>query len=292
MKFQIAKPGRNEAVRSYDRDTCNRAKWHAQSRYGFTLIELLVVIAIIAILAAMLLPALARAKARAQAIACLGNVRQLSLAWSMYKDDNNDTFPLNINAGPEPAGQPGSWVLGDVQIDTTTSNIVKGSLFTYVRSTDVYRCPADKSFVRGGTAPHTRSYSLNVWLNGYTDGISPSFPNGTGASPQSNPMDKTKPNQLIDPTPPKTFVFMEENEQSIDDGMMVIENPAEGQWYKWWDMPSDRHNGIGIASFADGSVKPVKWLCPKRFLSHGQSVVSPGPDWQDFRDAQGWVPVK
>ena len=279
-------------IRRKENCASSRVKWNTRPCCGFTLIELLVVIAIIAILAAMLLPALARAKTRAQAISCLSNVKQLGLAWFIYKDDNNDTFPLNINAGSQPAGQPGSWVLGNVQTDTTTSNIVSGSLFAYARNVAVYRCPGDKSVVRGGTAPHTRSYSLSVWLNGYTDGVSPSFPNGSGASPQSNLMDKTKMAQLIDPAPAKTFVFMEENEQSIDDGMMVIENPTEASNHAWWDMPSDRHSGIGTSSFADGHVEPVKWLYPKRFSSHGASVVQNSPDWQDFLRAQGWVPVK
>jgi hypothetical protein len=89
---------------------------------------------------------------------------------------------------------------------------------------------------------------------------------------------------------------MEENAQSIDDGMMVVENPMEGSWNAWWDMPSDRHNQVENVSFADDHVELVKWKYPKKFTSHGQSVVSPNNphslDWQDFRLAQSWVPVK
>jgi prepilin-type N-terminal cleavage/methylation domain-containing protein/prepilin-type processing-associated H-X9-DG protein len=257
---------------------------------AFTLIELLVVIAIIAILAAMLLPALFKAKTKAQGTSCLSNVRQLQLAWGMYTDENNDTFPLNINAGSPPSGQPGSWVLGSAQNDTTTSNIVSGSLFYYVKGAGVYRCPGDKSMIKRAAIPHTRSYSLSVWLNGYTDGQSPSYP--LPSSPQTDPFHKTKLTQLIEPTPGKTFVFMEENELSIDDGMMVIENRAEITNGQWWDMPSDRHNGIGNVSFADGHVQAVKWRYPKKYSSHGQFVGPATEDWQDFRSAQGWVPVK
>ena len=143
---------------------------------------------------------------------------------------------------------------------------------------------------------HTRSYCLSVWLNGYTDGKSLSYPVPSSPDPSRldyyDPQHKTKLTQLIEPAPGKTFVFMEENEKSIDDGMMVIENPAEVTYYEWWDMPSDRHSGIGNVSFADGHMEPVKWRYPKRYSSHGQRVGLAKEDWQDFRRAQGWVPVQ
>jgi prepilin-type processing-associated H-X9-DG protein len=91
--------------------------------------------------------------------------------------------------------------------------------------------------------------------------------------------------------PATTFAFMEENEQSIDDDMMVIENPDDGPWYNWWDMPSDRHNGSCSVSFADSHVERHKWHYPKQFTRHGQHF-GPAPDQQDFYDAQSWVPVK
>lgn len=100
--------------------------------HGFTLIELLVVIAIIAILAGLFLPALARAKAKAQGIACLNNNKQLVLAWNIYIEDHNDTMPLNINSGSPALAKPGSWVVGSTQKDPANTNLVAGSLFKYV----------------------------------------------------------------------------------------------------------------------------------------------------------------
>src|SRR5438477_9242842 len=125
---------------------------------AFTLIELLVVIAIVAVLASLLLPALSRAKGSAQQIKCLSNLNQLQLAWLMYPDENNDKVPPNKSVNAR--NVEGSWILGNAQQDTTTTNIQMGVLYPYARSTALYVCPADKSTVTGNKSlRRTRSYS-------------------------------------------------------------------------------------------------------------------------------------
>jgi prepilin-type N-terminal cleavage/methylation domain-containing protein len=143
-----------------------KTRRHGRVASGFTLIELLVVIAIIAILAAMLLPALSRAKQRAITTKCLNHLKQLQLCWHMYVDDNNTYLPPNHSSGPH-ASLAGSWILGNVQSDISTTNIENGVLFPYNKSVAIYKCPADQSVVqatRTESHPSTRSYSITVYM--------------------------------------------------------------------------------------------------------------------------------
>src|SRR5215831_15793652 len=141
---------------------------NGSSRSGFTLIELLVVIAIIAILAGLLLPALANAKAKAHGIACLGNLKQLQVCWLLYSDDNNGFVPPQktiIGPFSDMSSATGSWILGDTTFVLTTSNIEHGVLFPYNSSTAIYHCPEDHSKVTGQKSLlRNRSYSINWYL--------------------------------------------------------------------------------------------------------------------------------
>jgi prepilin-type N-terminal cleavage/methylation domain-containing protein len=151
-------------------------------REGFTLIELLVVIAIIAILAAMLLPALGRAKAKAQTTRCINNMKQLQLCWHMYCDDNNDSLPPN---GTQAMGT--SWIEGSAHSDTTPIFLEEGLLYPYNKSYAIYACPANQRRLPIATAtdalywhapigtpePMPRTCSINLTLGGFSSSTQP-----------------------------------------------------------------------------------------------------------------------
>ncbi|HUC83947.1 MAG TPA: type II secretion system protein [Candidatus Acidoferrales bacterium] len=132
---------------------------------GFTLLELLVVLAIIGIIAALLLPVLNAAKSSAKTAGCLSNLRQLSLGWKIYADENSGVLAVNI---PLPGNKP-AWISGDFAEpgqSTNQSLILQGLIFPYVRNTAIYRCPADTSMTNG--APVILSYSMNGWMGSRT----------------------------------------------------------------------------------------------------------------------------
>ena len=228
---------------------------------AFTLIELLVAIAIIAILAALLLPSLARAKGEAKRINCVGNLRQLQLCWQMYTDDSAGVFPPNDDISIIGGGNVGtffqvSWCQGDPRTDVTASNIETGLLFPYNTSAAIYHCPADLSTIPSGQ-PRTRSYNMSQSVNGLGMLTDPM----TGLVVDAYQPCFQKLSSVTNPPPSALFVFLDENEGTILDGQFGFPMPNEG-WGYWWDMPANRHNQGANFSFADGHIEYWKWQVP------------------------------
>lgn len=195
-------------------------------RDGFTLIELLVVVAIIAILAALLLPALSKSKAEARKIKCLSNLKQLQLCWQMYGDDNDGVLPPNDASGdssiPDPNGV-NAWIMGDAKTDRDTRYVEQGILFKYNKSTSIYRCPADNSRLQGGSKPRSRSYSMSTALSHHNPQI-------------RGPI--LKFGDIGQPGFSKFSVFWDENEDSIQNGAIGIYPRGI---YAYWNLQASRH---------------------------------------------------
>jgi len=243
-----------------------------ECRAAFTLIELLVVIAIIAILASLLLPALSQAKGRAQTAKCVSNVRQLSTAWFLYTDDNDDRL-VNNHGKPETAAKRNTWA-NNVE-DWTSSDdnfnpiyVTDSLLGPYTgRSVEVFKCPSDRT-------DRIRSMSMNAMVGDpgvLTNQFNPDYVQFFTSGSIQNPAN--------------IFVFLDEHPDTINDGFFVNRLGT----YQWGNLPASYHNGATAFSFADGHMETHRWRVggtirpPLQGAAAGASA-SPGDDFDWLKE--------
>jgi prepilin-type processing-associated H-X9-DG protein len=247
----------------------------ARQTPAFTLVELLVVAAVVGLFALTLVPTMARTKPNTASFQCLNNLRQLAFSWKMYAEDNNGSLVYNQDGGNvgKAIGSEG-WVGGWLDYTSSTDNTNIGLLIDhskyaygaylgpYVNSAAPFKCPADKSTAPmvGGPKPRVRSVSMNnhVGTGSHTWTMSSiRYPNCTNAAQIKSPA--------------YMFVFLDEREESINEGMFITDPDT---LYQLIDYPASYHNSAGSFSFADGHSEIHRWTDPRTMpaLRQGQVI--------------------
>jgi prepilin-type N-terminal cleavage/methylation domain-containing protein len=223
------------------------SRWRA-----FTLLELLVVIAIIGILAALLLPALARAKDMAKRVGCLNNQQQIGLGWEMYSGDYSGRMAINDvdTTDPNiPRSTTNSWVAGNAKYDIDPATITSGSIFVYVKNAAVYKCPADYGMIQDTAITRYRSFSLSGYMNG---------PVADTTQFNIQPLHQTSQIQ----SPSKTLTFIDESVNTLDDGHFLYTIDTTN-FNNWLNIPGWRHQNGTVLTFADHHTEYWKWKSPQ-----------------------------